>query len=42
MEGGAIRTAAADDDKLDENVNSIVDGALAEVVLVKMNEMEEW
>lgn len=37
-----MRTAAADDDKLEDNVNSIVDGALAEVVLVKKNEMEEW
>lgn len=31
-----------DDNKLDEMVNSIVAAELADIVLVKKNEMEEW
>ena len=31
-----------EEEKLDDMVNSIVDEALADIVLVKKNEMEEW
>ena len=31
-----------EEEKLDDMVNSIVDAALADIVLVKKNEMEEW
>jgi len=31
-----------EDDKIDDMINSIVDDALADIVLVKKNEMEEW
>lgn len=31
-----------EDDKNDEVINSIVDESLADIVLVKKNEMEEW
>lgn len=31
-----------DDDKMDDMSNSIVDKELADIVLVKKNEMEEW
>jgi hypothetical protein len=32
----------SEEEKLDEMVNSIVDEALADIVLVKKHEMEEW
>lgn len=31
-----------DDNKLDDIINSIVSAELADIVLVKKNEMEEW
>ncbi len=31
-----------EEEKLDDMVNSIVDEALADIVLVKKHEMEEW
>lgn len=31
-----------DEEKLDEITNSIVDEALADIVLVKKNDMDEW
>lgn len=34
--------STADDEKVDDNSNSIVDEALADIVLVKKHEMEEW
>jgi hypothetical protein len=34
--------AQNEEEKIDEIINSIVDEALADIVLVKKNEMEEW
>jgi hypothetical protein len=44
MIDGGIRGAIGlgEEDKIDDMVNSIVDEALADIVLVKKNEMEEW
>jgi hypothetical protein len=39
---GAITGIATEEDKMDDYVNSIVDEALADIVLVKKHEMEEW
>ena len=34
--------STGEEEKMDEMINSIVDEALADIVLVKKNEMEEW
>lgn len=37
-----IQSVMNEEDKLDDMINSIVDDALADIVLVKKHEMEEW
>lgn len=44
IEGAGIRggLGVGDEEKPEDVVNSIVDEALAEIVLVKKHDMEEW
>ena len=37
-----MRGLAVEDEKMEDYVSSIVDEALADVVLVKKHEMDEW
>jgi WD40 repeat protein len=39
---GSTKSSLLEEDKYEEVTNSIVDEALADIVLVKKNEMEEW
>ena len=39
---GQVALSTGEEEKIDEMINSIVDEALADIVLVKKNEMEEW
>jgi hypothetical protein len=39
---GSTKSSMLEEEKYEEVTNSIVDEALADIVLVKKNEMEEW